>query len=380
MKRPQRLELILVILVVAAGALYARAAYIPPFADRHVSLASERYDTEFGSPPKWFSAWAIGDGVVYAVIAADPSGGKLGVEIKEPGYRFARAGYGWAVGLVSLGNSEHIPYALALVGVMAMVATLVLAIRLRTQLGPKAWLLVLNPAIYLGFAGDTAEPLATLLLAISLATGSLWASAALGVTRPTFLVSMTGRWRQLGAGAAGVVALGLYSLWRFGWEQMRAPGDVFDVPGLAYLRHSTPAGWLLLLAAVATVAVGLRRRDLSWVLTGLFVLSFGPQVTVNPINAWRAAGSIPVLWAFGTRYGAPTASATSTSASTSRRDIAIRTTIGAKARAALFPKSQTQLDAINPSSAHPMIDHRSTPDLIAEYTMPAKTEPRANPR
>lgn len=302
MAAPRRIELILAILVVVSGALFARAAYIPPFPDRHVALASERYDTEFGAPSEWFSAWSVGDGVVYAVIAADPTGGKLGVEIKEPGYRFARAGYGWAVAIVSLGEENLIPHGLAAVGVIALTATVVLAIRLRYRLGAKAWLLVLNPAVYLGFAGDTAEPLAAFLLAVSLATGSLWASAALGVTRPTFLVGVAGRWRQLGAGAAAAFVLGLYSLWRFGLEMMIPPGGALGFPALAYLRHPTPTGWLLLIAAVVTLWIGIRHRDLSWIITGILVLSFGPQVTVNPINAWRAAGPLSVLWAFGPGY------------------------------------------------------------------------------
>jgi hypothetical protein len=45
--------------------------------------------------------------------------------------------------------------------------------------------------------------------------------------------------------------------------------------------------------------VGVRQRDMAWVVGGFFVLCFGGDVTVNPANAWRAAGFLPVLWAFG---------------------------------------------------------------------------------
>ncbi len=43
-------------------------------------------------------------------------------------------------------------------------------------------------------------------------------------------------------------------------------------------------------------------RDWSWVIAGLFVLCFGPDVLGDPVNAWRVAGFLPVLWAFGTNY------------------------------------------------------------------------------
>lgn len=299
MDHPRRTEIALVVLIVALGACFARAAYIPPFADRHVALASEKYDIDFGTPPKWFSAWSIGDGQAFAVIAADPTGGKLGEEIREPAYRFARAGFGWLAALMSLGEETWIPYGMALVGALAIVGNLLLAVKLRPRLGPKAWFLILNPAIYLGFAGDTAESLGALLLTASLAFGSVMPAIALGVTRPTYLIALWGRWRQLGAGVAAAMLLALYSLLRFGLEQFVAVPGALGPPLLAYLESPTGAGLLLAGLALATSLIGVRRRAWPWVITGVFVLCAGPNVTPDPINAWRAAGPLLVLWAFG---------------------------------------------------------------------------------
>lgn len=56
------------------------------------------------------------------------------------------------------------------------------------------------------------------------------------------------------------------------------------------------------MAALAAVGLGFRRRDWSWALAGVFVLCFGPDVLRDLVNAWRAAGFVPVLWAFGPGY------------------------------------------------------------------------------
>lgn len=166
MLRERRLEIILVVIIVVLGAFYARAAYIPTWAERHVEIAAEKLNLDVGEPPKWFSAWSLGDGQAYAVIAADPSGVKLGQEIKEPAYRFSRAGYSWLAAVFTLGNESWVPYGMALAGAASLIGILALAIALRGRLGWRSWLLIANPALYLGFAGDTSEPLGVLLLAL----------------------------------------------------------------------------------------------------------------------------------------------------------------------------------------------------------------------
>ena len=302
MLKEHRLEIILAATIVVLGAFYARAAYIPTWAERHVEIASDELNIELGEPSRWFSAWSIGDGKAYAAIAADPSGVKLGQEIKEPAYRFSRAGYSWLAAAVTLGKDALVPYGMALVGAASLAGTLALAIALRGRLGWRSWLLIANPALYLGFAGDTSEPLAALMLALAMSSGSIWAAIALGVTRPTYLLALAGRWKLVAGGLGSAVALGIYSLWRFGLDGAAVGGGRIGFPLAAYFESPTPAGWLLGFLAVVTIVIGVKRRDWTWVAVGVFVLSFGSDVTPNPINAWRAAGMLPVLWAFGPGY------------------------------------------------------------------------------
>ncbi len=291
-------------LIVISVALWARYEYIPPFADRHVEVAAERYDLDISEPGAWFSAWSLGDGQAFAVIAADPSGVKLSGEIKEPAYRYTRAGYGWAATLGSLGRETWIPYGLAVVGTLAIVGTLALAARLRDRLGARAWLIVANPALYLGFAGDTAEPLGIFLLVWALGGGSLIASALLGITRPSYLVALAGRLRQIVVGVIATIAILVYGFLRFSSAQFVPDGGRVAVPFTAYLENSSLLGWVLAALAVVTLLVGIWRKDWAWGAAALLVVSLGTDVTLDPVNAWRAAGMLPVLWAFGPGYQA----------------------------------------------------------------------------
>lgn len=302
MLQGHRLEIMLACAVVVLLAFLVRREYIPPFPERQVQVSEEKYDYDVGEPSQWFSAWSVGDGQAYVLIALDPSGRKLAEEIPEAGYRYARAGYGWTGFLVSFGRDHFVPQALAIVGALAMLGVLAMAISLRGRVGPRAWLLVLNPALYIGFAGDTSEPLGIFLLVLGLATSSWLAAALLGVTRPTYLISLWGRWRVflLGLGAASVVAL--YGLVVFGLEAMVPDAGRLGLPLVAYFTEPNVWGLVLLVLALLTVVVGVRARDWAWLLAGVFVLCFGHLVVEDPINSWRAAGFLPVLWAFGPRF------------------------------------------------------------------------------
>lgn len=314
----RRLEIVLVSLIVVLGALYARAEYIPPHAERHVELAAEKYDIDLGEPNRWFSAWSVGDGQAFAVIAADPSGEKLSKEIKEPIYRFSRAGYGWLSAAMSLGRDAWIPYGMALAGAVALAGNLWLAIYLRRSIGPRAWFLVLNPALYIGFAGDTAEPLALLALAFGLASGAVWATLILAVTRPSYLLALITRGRQFSYGVATAVALAIYGILRFGTDDLVPDGGRLDIPLRAYFENASVAGWVLVGLAFSTLIVGFMRKDWSWVLSGLLVLSFGSDVTLAVENAWRAGGMLAILWTFGPNYATISAVSDSPSAGTLR--------------------------------------------------------------
>lgn len=305
MLRAHRFEIMLACAVVLLLAFWARAEYIPPFPDRQIEVSEEKYAFDVGEPSRWFSAWSVGDGQAYVLIALDPSGRKLAEEIPEAGYRFARAGFGWAGFVVSLGRDEFVPQALAIVGGLAVLGVLAMAITLRDGIGPRAWLLILNPALYIGFAGDTSEPLGILLLILGLATSSWLAAGLLGVTRPTYLIGLWARWRSLAVGAAAVIAVALYGLIVFGADAMVPDAGRLALPFFGYFDEPNVWSFVLLGLAVPTVAVGIRDRDWGWLLGGLFVLCFGHLVVQDPVNSWRAAGFLPVLWAFGTGY-APT--------------------------------------------------------------------------
>lgn len=302
MIRKHRFEITLVVLIVAVVAIYMRWDAIPAFPDRHVAGFEETYGVDVGDPGPWFSAWSLGDGQAYALIGVDPTGEVLAAEIREAGYRFARTGYGWAVWAVSLGRAEAVPYALAAVGALSLAGVALIAIRLRPRLGPRSWLMVLNPALYIGIAADTSEPLGVLLSVSVLATGGWWAAGLLGVTRPTFLVTLWGRWRPLAYGVAAAVALAVYSFVAFGVDAMVPSGGRLGFPLHAYLEHPSVWGFLLAAGAIATLAFGVKVRDWSWILAAVFILCFGPDVLRDPINAWRASGFLPVLWAFGINY------------------------------------------------------------------------------
>lgn len=294
-----RRETYLVLAIVIFSAILGRAAFVPASPAGVVTASENYYSYEVGDPGAWFSAWAMGDGQSFALIAIDPTGAKLGSEILEAGYRFVRAGYGWAAWVVSSGRVDRVPVALALVGALAIVGTALIAVRMRPRFGPRAWFLVLNPSLYIGFAGDTAEPLAIFFLAIALAWNAPWAGAALGFTRPDFLVATIGRGRVFGAGVATAAALVIYSAWRFGIAGLFGGSGVIAIPLAGYIDQSSLAGWALVTVALITVGIGARRGDWVWVVSGIWVMCFGTAVTANPANAWRVAGVLPVLWALG---------------------------------------------------------------------------------
>ena len=300
MRREHRPEVLVVSVIVLLTAFYVRAEYVPPWAERNLELAEGKWDLPVSDVGPWFSAWTLGDGQAFAVIASDPLGLEIGDDLRDPAYRYQRAGYSWLVWAASGGQRGLIPYAMAAVGALAVVGTLVLAISLRERLGPSVWFLVLNPALYIGFAGDTAEPLAILFLGLSLASNHPWAGAALGVTRPDYLLALLGRWKTFAFGVGAALLVVGYSVVRFGIETLLPQGArLFGFPMAGYVESPSVAGWVLALLALATLAKGARYRNWTWVVVGLYVLCFSQTVVLEPVNAWRAAGLMPVLWAFG---------------------------------------------------------------------------------
>ncbi|HLF41916.1 MAG TPA: hypothetical protein VJA46_00145 [Acidimicrobiia bacterium] len=302
MWRERRLETLIVAAIVLLTAFYVRAEYIPHWAERNLELAEQKWELPISHVGPWFSAWTQGDGQAYAVIASDPLGLDIGDDLKDAGYRYQRAGFSWLVWVGSGGQADLIPYAMAAVGALAVIGTLILAISLRKRLGPSTWFLVLNPALYIGFAGDTAESLAILFLGLALASSHLWAGVVLGVTRPDYLLALLGRWKTFTYGVVAAALVVGYATVRFGIESLFPDGArVFGSPLAGYIETPSLAGWVLALLAAVTLAIGVRFRNWTWAVVGLYVLCFSYTVVLDPVNAWRAAGLIPVLWAFGPR-------------------------------------------------------------------------------
>jgi hypothetical protein len=285
-------------------AILARYAWLPNAWEFALQQAADTWGLPVTDVGRWFSAWALGDGQAFAVIAADPLGLEIGDRLGYPAYRYGRAGFGWLAWAASLGRAEWVPYGLAIVGSLAVVATLVLAVRLRPSLGPKAWLIILNPAVFIAFAGDTAETLGIFALALAISSGYWWASAAVGVIRESYIVALVGRWRSMVWGLASALLLAVLWALRFGFESGQYGGNL-GLPLIGYFEAPSLQAAVLAVVAATTLAVGLRFRDWGWVASGLFVLCFTHWVVESPVNGWRAAGLLFVIWAFGPGYVAP---------------------------------------------------------------------------
>jgi hypothetical protein len=112
------------------------------------------------------------DGVYAYAIAIDPLAlGDSPSLIDFPAYRYGRAAYGWAAGLVSLGSAAKVPTALFLVNLIGLVGGAFGASLIAGRLGLSGWgglLVALNPGIIYGLTADTSEPFSAGLLAAGL--------------------------------------------------------------------------------------------------------------------------------------------------------------------------------------------------------------------
>ncbi len=254
---------------------------------------------EIGPNPAFFANGLNGDGATFAVIAADPLGSDVGAILHSTSYRYLRFGYPWIGSAVVLGNEDLLLLGLSAVGLVSAGATAYLASVLSAERGWWAWLLVLNPAMFMGVMGDTAEPLALSLLGWALFLNSTVLALLVAPVRPTYLVALAARWRLVLAAGAGVVLLKAIWSWRFS-EPLLTGSDNVSWPFVGVISSPSVLGILVAVAGLTTAVVGVMRRDLSWVVAGVFTICFGPIVA--SINAVRAAGFLPLLWAFGPRY------------------------------------------------------------------------------
>ena len=254
-----------------------------------------------GPDSAYFARGLTGDGATFTIVAIDPFGSDVGRLLFDPSYRYLRFGSPWLAALVVLGSSDFVLLGLSVVGLASVGLIAYLASILNETRGPWAWLLICNPAVIIGALGDTAEPMALALISLAIFTGSALVGWTVALVRPTYLVALASRWRVF---ALGVVTAGVAKIiwsWRFG-ESMLASPSVLTFPFGGVLDSPTILGWAVVLAGLITAVIGGMRRDWSWVVSGVLVLCLGPVVVDTPTNAVRAAGFLPLLWAFGPRF------------------------------------------------------------------------------
>lgn len=301
---PDKREVLVVAALFIALAMIYRYAWIPTEWEVGLQAASDTLNLPFTTAGRWFSAWAIGDGQAFAAIAADPVGFREGAYLDDPVYRYSRAGFGWLAGVASLAHVEWIPQGLAVVSSLTLIGIFLITLRLRPILGASAWFILLNPAVFIAFAGDTAESLGVLALTWTMATGKWWAAAALGVIRPSFIVALWGRWRLFLASAVTAAAFGAIWITQFG-SPLGLSSQILGPPVVGYLADPSPLGVFLASLAAVSIGMGIKHRNWAWAVSGLFILCLTETVVGEAVHGWRAAGMLFVLWAFGPDYSGP---------------------------------------------------------------------------
>ena len=256
-----------------------------------------------GPDSAYFARGLTGDGATFTIVAIDPFGSDVGTLLFESSYRYLRFGFPWLAALTVLGSPDFVLLGLSVVGLASVGLIAYLASILNETRGPWAWLLVCNPAVIIGALGDSAEPMASALIALAIFTGSAIVGWTVILVRPTYLVALASRWGlfALGVATSGVAKV-IWS-WRFDESVLTSPSPpVLTWPFGGVLDSPTILGWAVVLAGLITAVIGGMRRDWSWVISGVLVLCLGSGVVDTPTNAVRAAGFLPVLWAFGPRF------------------------------------------------------------------------------
>lgn len=282
-----------------------------------------RYEAAFGVDlPDWygdhpfFLYWSLGDGQAFVTLAADPVGENSSQLLGSPAYRFSRIGFslvgrvavGWRLDLIPIGLFAANTASLFVIGLFAGTRA--------SRSDPTAVLLAANPAVYIGYVGDSAEPFAIALLLCALTALSRARSAgsafALATVRPSYLTTIFASRFPLSSFAAAMVAAASVSIVgtvTFG-PPTAAAGAQFTAPLLGFFRAWGSAEYLgrlsllaILLAVAVSLGVALKRSDLapgtriSLALTALVLLNLNLVVLTHSVNSLRAAGSLPVLLA-----------------------------------------------------------------------------------
>ena len=319
--RRRMVTLALIAVLVGLGfrsVLTARTDLGPADLQRFESQSGIDLPDAYGDLP-FFLLWTHGDGQTYVTMAADIGLQGPAQRLLLPSYRYTRVGYAWLGRVFALGRVAWVPIGLMLVNLAALAGIGALTGRLAHRYGERAYVILLNPGLYVGFATDTAEPLGVLLLMVALLSGSVLlagvASVALGTVRPSFGLGLPARGRNLRVVIGSVVGSAL--LIRFiallSIQDNTTPIETLVIPLTGYLDlfangpPSVIAGAAVLLVVVLTTAVigGVRRSGVvrvTWLTNALLLLSLGQFVLNDPFNWTRAAAVLPVLWALPVQH------------------------------------------------------------------------------
>ena len=295
------LKALLFAVVVAATLLAVRVSASSDTNLVHLARVERLAGIKIGPGKAWLAGGMNGDGAAFAVVAADPSGSGPGQKLRVSAYRYARPAYPYLSSLSVAGQNDLVLIGLTAIGLAAVAGTAFLAHLLDRHLGWYAWFLVVNPALVIGFLNNTAEPLAILTLSLALFTGSRLAAGATALTRPSYVLGLAKDWRALAVGLAVALVVKVFWSWRF-VESVTSGGFNLDIPFRGIVQSPSLTGGLVVIAGLATALIGLAKKDAGWILSGLLVVSLSAVVVDTPVNAVRAAGLLPVLWAFGPRF------------------------------------------------------------------------------
>lgn len=264
----------------------------------------------YGDTPL-FLAWTRGDGQAFLTIGTSLEATR---QLGWSAYRFGRVGYSATALLVVAGQKQLLPIGMFAVNLIAVGILGAMAGHFLPRWGPRALLLVVNPAVVAAAIFDTAEALGTLLAASILLSQSRGigniGGLVLGVTRPTYATAIVGA-SGFGPFIAAIGSAASMQVLALGVLGLEPPDLAVNLawPLLGYFRVSSrvakPQALLIaavLVASMLTVHRGFRSgmpragRRLAWLATGLLGLSLGHAVLLDPINALRATGMIPLLW------------------------------------------------------------------------------------
>lgn len=292
---------LLVALLVVAGVVGIRAIDSGSGDLEDLERVNARTGLSIGPAIPWFAAGMNGDGAAFAVIGADPLGLDAGHSLRNPAFRYTRMGYGWLGSLIATGQERLTLLGLSLIGLVSLGVSVVVALRLSQVRGLVAFAIAANPALLVGVLSDTAEPMAVALLALALLGGSWSASIGLAVARPSYVLALGQQWLLLGAALFTAIAVRVYWTAHFG-EAFLIGGFNLDLPFRGIVQSPSGPSLLIVVSGLVTLVVGMVHRNWGWVFAGFLVVCLGRAVVDSPVNAVRAAGLLPVLWAFGPEW------------------------------------------------------------------------------